>query len=126
MNFPNLARYRLLLASSLLIPLLACGEGASAPSDPISQGARIFARSGCATCHGEDGRGDGPAAHALTTKPRDFTQANTFRSERTPAALARLIAEGSGNGAMPPYPFLSDGEREKLALYVLSLSEVKP
>src|SRR5438552_1044054 len=27
----------------------------------------------CATCHGEDGRGDGPAAPNLTVKPRDYT-----------------------------------------------------
>ena len=28
----------------------------------------------CAVCHGEDGAGDGPAADALTPRPRDFTQ----------------------------------------------------
>ncbi len=122
----TLARYRLLPASFALLLLVACGDGGSESTDPISRGAKIFARSGCATCHGEGGRGDGPAAHALTTKPRDFTQAAAFRTERTPAALARLIAEGGGNGAMPPYPFLSDAEREQMALYVLSLAEAKP
>lgn len=27
----------------------------------------------CATCHGEGGKGDGPKAATLATKPRDFT-----------------------------------------------------
>jgi mono/diheme cytochrome c family protein len=35
-------------------------------------GANLF-RSYCATCHGRDGKGDGPAASALKTTPPDLT-----------------------------------------------------
>ena len=38
-----------------------------------SDGAQMFA-SYCAACHGKLGRGDGPAAAALKTKPADLTQ----------------------------------------------------
>src|SRR5580765_6321748 len=43
---------------------------AVAPS--ATAGARIYARH-CATCHGPDGRGNGPGAPSLIPRPRDFT-----------------------------------------------------
>jgi putative copper export protein/mono/diheme cytochrome c family protein len=38
----------------------------------ISQGARLFARN-CVSCHGADGRGDGPVGHSLDIPPADLT-----------------------------------------------------
>ena len=38
----------------------------------IVQGAKLFAAN-CATCHGAEGRGDGPAAQSLTPRPADLT-----------------------------------------------------
>lgn len=40
---------------------------------PASDGAQMF-MSYCSPCHGKMGRGDGPAAPALKTKPTDLTQ----------------------------------------------------
>lgn len=42
----------------------------------INSGKREFLRS-CATCHGVDATGNGPAAPALTVKPADLTQLAT-------------------------------------------------
>lgn len=38
----------------------------------IAQGARLFARN-CVSCHGADGRGDGPLARSLDIPPADLT-----------------------------------------------------
>jgi mono/diheme cytochrome c family protein len=38
----------------------------------IAQGARLFSRN-CVSCHGADGRGDGPLAHSLDIPPADLT-----------------------------------------------------
>ena len=38
----------------------------------IVHGAKLFAAH-CATCHGAEGRGDGPAAQSLTRRPADLT-----------------------------------------------------
>lgn len=107
---------------ALSLNLIACGGGGQEAADPVSRGAKIFARSGCATCHGPEGKGDGASAAAMTTKPRDLTKVADFRTERTVDAVAKLIAEGSPTGAMPPYPFLSDEERKDLAAFCLSLA----
>jgi high-affinity iron transporter len=116
------------LAAILVLPLLAaCGGGGAAPAaDAAARGAKLYSRSGCTVCHGPSGRGDGAGAAGLTTPPRDFSKPAEFHAERTPKALAKVIAEGSGNGAMPPYQYLSDRDREDLAAFVLSLANVSP
>ena len=46
----------------------------------------------CASCHGDDGRGDGPAAAALQTTPPDLTQiANTNDGRFSRRDLAEWI-----------------------------------
>ena len=34
----------------------------------------------CATCHGESGKGDGPKAATLATKPKDFTDCKQMQA----------------------------------------------
>ena len=51
-----------MLALALCVPTAAHAE----------DGALLF-KTYCSTCHGESGKGDGVAAAALNTKPRDFT-----------------------------------------------------
>src|SRR5882724_11406420 len=81
----------------ILVLVVACGKGDEPPAptsgspnavpetgpkkphEPGAPGAKIDERaiarftSMCATCHGEDGRGNGPAAPNLSIKPRDYT-----------------------------------------------------
>jgi mono/diheme cytochrome c family protein len=47
----------------------------------------------CATCHGDHGRGDGPAASALGVRPRDFTDA-TWQAQTSDDAIRRVILLG--------------------------------
>jgi len=63
----------------------------------------------CASCHGEDGDGDGPAARFLTPLPRDFTSGQ-FKFRTTPlgspptdADIIRTIARGVPGTAMPAW-----------------------
>lgn len=42
-------------------------------TDPVENG-RISYLSYCASCHGPEGKGDGPVAASLTTPPTDLTQ----------------------------------------------------
>jgi mono/diheme cytochrome c family protein len=65
-----------------LLPALIAAQQTSPPPTvrmepakpiPASDGPEMF-RSYCAPCHGRLGKGDGPAAAALTPKPADLTQ----------------------------------------------------
>jgi mono/diheme cytochrome c family protein len=74
-------RARIVLSSLLLAVTTgsACataGEESSVPvPDPllVEVGAELFSTY-CASCHGVDARGDGPAAPALSTPPADLTR----------------------------------------------------
>jgi hypothetical protein len=47
----------------------------------------------CATCHGAEGRGDGPAAAALTPKPRNYTDP-TWQQSVTDEQIRQTILQG--------------------------------
>jgi mono/diheme cytochrome c family protein len=65
-------------AACAAIAIAALGHRASAEDPPAYDpvlaelGAPLFARY-CTACHGPEGRGDGPAAASLRTRPADLT-----------------------------------------------------
>jgi high-affinity iron transporter len=115
------------LAALLSLPA-ACGPSeAPLPEVPdeeaAAQGRALYERYGCGTCHGRDGRGDGPVAVYLDPRPRDFRDLAAFRQGSGVSDIERTIRDGrmvKGKG-MPGYPHLPAGERRLLARYVVSL-----
>jgi mono/diheme cytochrome c family protein len=47
----------------------------------------------CATCHGQDGKGTGPAAAALNPKPRDYSS-QEWQNSVTDEQIKKTIVEG--------------------------------
>lgn len=74
----------------------------------IDQGQRVFVAMGCAPCHGETGRGDGPSAEGLLDAddyplpPADFTT-GVFKAGRTPEDLYRTVLVGVPGTPMPSF-----------------------
>ncbi|MCP4873505.1 MAG: cytochrome c [Proteobacteria bacterium] len=57
----------------LLVGLtLLAAVGCNSRAEPTPAGQLLYERH-CASCHGADGRGDGPVAVGLTTRPSDLT-----------------------------------------------------
>lgn len=54
----------------------------------------------CVVCHGAEGKGDGPAAAALTPRPTDLTESELV-SEMSDAELLEYLSKGKG--AMPGF-----------------------
>ncbi|HEB82694.1 MAG TPA: c-type cytochrome [Gammaproteobacteria bacterium] len=82
----------------------------------MAQAAALYAEN-CASCHGEKGFGDGPAAAELDPPPINFHNEERYR-QRTLYGLHSTISQGVGGTAMPAYEQLSDDERWSLAFYV--------
>jgi mono/diheme cytochrome c family protein len=65
----------------------------------------------CATCHGADGTGNGPAAASLTPKPRNYTDA-AWQASVTDDDLKKIILNGGQavgkSPMMPGNPQLRD------------------
>ncbi len=93
---------------------------ASTPT--ILKEAKALYITNCAPCHGEKGKGDGPAAASLTPKPADHTSAALHNE--TDGALFWKISEG--RTPMPQYKkILTETQRWELIDYIRSLSKTK-
>lgn len=77
------------LACFLLVaPLVA---GAADPDPDPASGQDLYRRY-CSSCHGIDGKGDGPVAVVLTDKPKDLTRIAERRDGKFPTvALVRIV-----------------------------------
>jgi len=72
----------------------------------------------CVTCHGPNGKGDGPAAAALPPpKPADWTSAK-LASESDGELFWKI---SNGRGAMPPWKHLPDKDRWEIVNYIRTL-----
>ena len=95
----------------------------------IAQGASLYVDSGCPSCHGAEGRGDGRSGQDLKTSegdpiiPRDLTRKWSFRGGHTPGDIYRRIANGMDGSSMAAYEeVLEPNDLWDLVFYVLSLS----
>ncbi len=89
---------------------------------------KVLYRIHCRSCHGLEGRGNGPDAEKLDPKPSDFTKAE-FRIRSTPWGelpsdedLLRVITLGVPGTAMDPWASLSEIERLQLVSYTKTLN----
>lgn len=93
---------------------------------PDSENGKNLFLGTCAPCHGEGGKGDGPAAAGLDPKPRDFTD-KSIMSKLSDEHIAKTIRQGGAavgkSPVMPAHPQFSDEEIADLVAYVRSLSE---
>lgn len=105
-------------------------------AESVARGKELYEMLDCAKCHGEGGRGDGPAAGDLEPdiwghpqKPFDFT---TGRLKGGPDVedVYRTFMTGVGGTAMPSYAdifdepdgeYIHEGDAWNLVSYVLSL-----
>ncbi|MCX6552646.1 MAG: c-type cytochrome [Acidobacteria bacterium] len=117
-----------LCAAGILMLGLAAGLAQTPPPVPQDDVQRLYDRS-CASCHGSDGKGRGPAADALTPAPRDFTRGMyKFRSTQSGSIpsdddLDRAIAGGMPGTAMPAWKgMLTDSQITALVGYVKHFS----
>ena len=107
---------------------------------PVAAGAAGDAAAGkstystlCVSCHGETGKGDGPAGAALNPKPRDFSigdykyDADGDGTAGTDADMALIIKNGAakygGSALMAPWGHLSDKQIQDVVAYVRSLKQ---
>lgn len=85
----------------------------------IADGKKIY-ENVCWTCHGLEGKGDGPAAIKLNPKPADHTSHKV--QNQTDGAIFWKLSKG--NGEMPPFDkTLSKTQRWKLVSYIRSLGK---
>jgi mono/diheme cytochrome c family protein len=82
-------------ANRALLALALCGLAAAASAQDFSQytGADLYKRF-CASCHGPEGRGDGPVAATFKAQVPDLTRLARRAGDAFPEARVRRIVDG--------------------------------
>ncbi|HSD62729.1 MAG TPA: cytochrome c [Ignavibacteriaceae bacterium] len=90
------------------------------PADSlIKMGQSIF-QSTCTSCHGSDGKGDGPVASALNPPPRNFTSKENWINGPKLSGIFQTLQEGIKGSAMVAYEQFSPLQKFALAHYIRS------
>ncbi|HYH45853.1 MAG TPA: c-type cytochrome [Thermoanaerobaculia bacterium] len=107
---------------------IAIPEAPEFSQESAEKGKEVYARIGCAACHGELGRGDGPSAPALTDdwghsiRPADLTKRWTYRGGPTREDIYRTFTTGMNGTPMPSFAeSLTDDERWQLVDFIMAL-----
>jgi cytochrome c oxidase cbb3-type subunit 2 len=107
-----------------------------ASAERLARGRSVYQSLECGTCHGAEGRGDGPSAAGLPPdawgnpqKPFNFTRGK-LKSGGKPEDVYRTFMTGLNGTAMPSYydifaapdgEYIREGDAWNLVAYVLSL-----
>ena len=91
-----------------------------------SEGKKLYVTY-CSSCHGDKGKGDGPAAQSLPVKPANHTD-GTVMNQLTDKFLLDIISKGgSAVGKSPMMPAwggqLKENQLRDIVAYVRSLAE---
>ena len=89
------------------------------PSDKktAEQGEKV-AKVNCVSCHGDKGKGNGPAAVALNPKPADWTSVRV-QKESDGEIFWKIT---TGRGPMPSWRHLSENDRWAVVRYIRTLA----
>lgn len=86
--------------------------------EQLAKGEEVFAQQ-CASCHGAQGKGDGPAGGALNPPPRNFEAPPADWTNGTSAlAIYNTLFGGISGTSMPAYGHLPEDELWALTHYV--------
>lgn len=136
-SFPMNSRIPFAIVLTLFAATTACNKdsgsgagGAGSATSTTAAGGKItpevkdMFKTRCAMCHGDNGKGDGPAAAALNPKPRNYTDVTWQNSVKDEDIKKTITMGGAAVGkspVMPASPDLNDKpELDGLVAYVRS------
>ncbi|MGE5304267.1 MAG: c-type cytochrome [Alphaproteobacteria bacterium] len=106
-------------AGAMMREIMAGGTAYAA--QPGGEAASTYANL-CASCHGANGKGDGPAAAALNPKPKDFANCKIMSGVTDDTAFKAIKGGGQSVGLSPLMPTwggsLKDQQIRDLVKYI--------
>ncbi len=87
----------------------------------LAKGKELYTKT-CSSCHGAEGKGNGPAGASLNPKPRDLTVAGGWKNGPRLPELFKTLDEGIKGSSMVSYNFLPKKDRMAILHHVQSLA----
>ncbi len=92
----------------------------SQPTDSLIQMGKNIFQTTCVSCHGTEGKGNGPASTGLNPSPRNFTSKQGWVNGPKLTSIYQTLQEGIKGSAMVSYEQFSPTEKFALAHYIRS------
>ncbi len=94
-------------------------------SELISKGKELYQQN-CASCHGDEGQGDGPAGAALNPPPRDYYSTEGWTNGRKFSDMYKTLQEGIVENGMAAYEYIPPKERIAILHYTRTFTDFPP
>lgn len=107
------------LQSPRVIPPVDVMTAAVPTPDGINRGKDLF-KANCASCHGDNGQGDGPAGLILIPRPRNFHVLSGWTNGDKVSQIFKTLQEGIVKNGMASFSYLPPADRFSLIHYVRS------
>ncbi len=95
-------------------------EIAEPTAELITKGRELYLAS-CASCHGNEGRGDGVAGSGLVPPPRNFLNKDGWTNGMTLADIFKTLEEGISGTGMAAYEYMPVADRFAIIHFIHSL-----
>ncbi len=91
-------------------------------ADLIETGKKLFVTN-CSSCHGNEGKGDGPAAPALNPPPRNFHKVDGWTNGRDFNSIYKTLEKGVPGTGMIAYEYLPVEDRISIIHYIRTMAD---
>lgn len=98
----------------------------TAPDEAIIKNGKEIYIGVCASCHGQQGQGDGPGGAMLNPKPRNFASADGWTNGTSLSDIYKTLQEGIKGTGMVAYEYYPEEEKFALIHYLRTLGDHYP
>lgn len=107
------------IVQARIVPPVDINAIGKATPELVNKGMGLF-KANCASCHGEEGKGNGPASTGLKPPPRNFTSKEGWKNGPKLTQIFSTLQEGIPGSAMAAYDLLTPEEKFSIAYYIRS------